>query len=458
MSRVSVSRGALHKVKIAFGEFHLSVEDSTNHMKSHAEDVITSTRASIKMQQALVETLKNKAKGLATDIEQCQAQIISNNNQLSSLKGEITNAVSRVNSLAKQIALHRAHKQCLMSHNTSSSDDGNDNSGQIEAVENLIQNCERQLRQQNDQIASMRDQEGSLKAQNTRLHNDKTRLDSELATAKKELTRAREKSEKMKSAGAAVESSVNNLLNVARQFRETAITTSNTSKSGIENCLAAIDAYETVNLAATNSSADRIFSSYEQRFNETPKDTARWESGVRGEGLCTTTSSEANDVLAAYGRRGVVYLDAIPDFSPFAVYTVEVGHMPSNRENENTEFGGTIGSYKRADIELAKQLGWSICEVSAFRCNHIPKLTWHECNDMLTMQLIPTVINNSFGHYGGIAEAAALRREAHSIEEFEGAFDDSIPNAMDYSENQDAYDLAMEETPPVSRGPVDLRF
>ena len=36
--------------------------------------------------------------------------------------------------------------------------------------------------------------------------------------------------------------------------------------------------------------------------------------------------------------------------------------------------------------------------------------------------------------------------------------DMDIPNAMDYSENQEAYEAGIEEIPTISHGPVDLRF
>ena len=31
-------------------------------------------------------------------------------------------------------------------------------------------------------------------------------------------------------------------------------------------------------------------------------------------------------------------------------------------------------------------------------------LTFHECNDMKTVQIVPTSINSFFGHSGGIGE------------------------------------------------------
>ncbi|KOO43048.1 NAD+--asparagine ADP-ribosyltransferase [Priestia koreensis] len=35
------------------------------------------------------------------------------------------------------------------------------------------------------------------------------------------------------------------------------------------------------------------------------------------------------------------------------------------------------------------------------------KLTWHELNDVKTIQLVPSVINSKFGHIGGVGEINA---------------------------------------------------
>lgn len=35
------------------------------------------------------------------------------------------------------------------------------------------------------------------------------------------------------------------------------------------------------------------------------------------------------------------------------------------------------------------------------------KLTWHELNDVKTMQLVPTKINSTYGHLGGVGEVNA---------------------------------------------------
>ncbi|MCP1122585.1 HNH endonuclease [Bacillus sp. 3103sda1] len=60
--------------------------------------------------------------------------------------------------------------------------------------------------------------------------------------------------------------------------------------------------------------------------------------------------------------------------------------------------------------ELAHQFGMESGGITAkdiekYRVKN--KLTWHELNDGVTMQLVPTEINAKFGHLGGVGEINA---------------------------------------------------
>lgn len=60
--------------------------------------------------------------------------------------------------------------------------------------------------------------------------------------------------------------------------------------------------------------------------------------------------------------------------------------------------------------KFARQFGMESGEISAkdikvYREKN--KLTWHELNDVKTMQLLPTKINIEFGHLGGVGEINA---------------------------------------------------
>ena len=49
------------------------------------------------------------------------------------------------------------------------------------------------------------------------------------------------------------------------------------------------------------------------------------------------------------------------------------------------------------DTEYEKLCPWSDAEISG--------KTWHEVDDLKTIQMVPTTINDSFGHLGGKSEA-----------------------------------------------------
>ena len=75
------------------------------------------------------------------------------------------------------------------------------------------------------------------------------------------------------------------------------------------------------------------------------------------------------------------------------------------------------GNFQQADILTAQNWSrnnrdnrqWTAADVAQYRKDH--KLTWHECNDEKTMQMIPRVLNSDFGHLGGVSETT----KKHSI-------------------------------------------
>ena len=63
-------------------------------------------------------------------------------------------------------------------------------------------------------------------------------------------------------------------------------------------------------------------------------------------------------------------------------------------------------NFRQADELLARELGKTRREIVKFRKEN--KLTWHELNDMTSMQLVPSIINSKFGHLGGVSEVKKL--------------------------------------------------
>lgn len=197
--------------------------------------------------------------------------------------------------------------------------------------------------------------------------------------------------------------------------------------------------------------SDRYQSSYDDRIRQTPSlESDRW-SGDRGESVCSPQSDAARQILEERGISGVQYHDGVPDFSPFSESTVKLGYMTDARHSEgvtggrdgkNTiyahfEDGETVsvshradkssmadlhmkyskpGNFEQADVLAAEQWTaegrdgreWTADDVAQYREDH--GLTWHECNDMETMQMIPEAVNADFGHLGGVGEYKETQR------------------------------------------------
>ena len=147
--------------------------------------------------------------------------------------------------------------------------------------------------------------------------------------------------------------------------------------------------------------------------------------GERGNSTFYPNNEAAQSRIEEYGQSGVEYHNGNPDFSPFAQHNhpewgsfsgqVEIGHMTPNRTNPSLEYGRRapgekydpaqyMGNYEQADAALAERLGVAPQDIAAYRGNNDNPLTWHECADGKTMQLIPSDIHNACRHSGGVSQ------------------------------------------------------
>ncbi len=146
------------------------------------------------------------------------------------------------------------------------------------------------------------------------------------------------------------------------------------------------------------------YTKYNARLNRTPKEgnMGSW-TGQRGESdfvLDTPIVLEDGTTISK-----VTYKNAIPDFSPYALAEVKIYKMTDKRI-------GSGGNYEKADTALSeywtkikyKNKSWTGSDVKTFRENYPYKLTWHEMSNMESMQLVPYELNDTFRHYGGVAE------------------------------------------------------
>lgn len=153
------------------------------------------------------------------------------------------------------------------------------------------------------------------------------------------------------------------------------------------------------------------YSSYENRIKQTPANGVRghW-TGERGESIYRLDEP----IKLPNGREiyEITYHNGIPDFSPYAEAQVDIVGMTNQRYGISSQ--NIIGNFDKADEQLASYWtkikyngkSWSVGEISTYRTQN--QLTWHEMNNMKSMQLVPQAVNSTWGHLGGVGEYNAL--------------------------------------------------
>ena len=147
-------------------------------------------------------------------------------------------------------------------------------------------------------------------------------------------------------------------------------------------------------------------SSYKERVDRTPSETSNrgeW-TGDRGESTYIPSDKAIQELLSSFGLDGIEYKDGIPDFSQCSACTVEIDNMSEKRY-------GKDGNFAQCDAKCAEQWNkegkdgktdWTARDVEKWR--EANGYSWHERNDMKTCDLVPTEVNDYFGHLGGVAE------------------------------------------------------
>lgn len=160
---------------------------------------------------------------------------------------------------------------------------------------------------------------------------------------------------------------------------------------------------ETDNSGEKQDVEKSYYSTYEERLKQTPKeDSERGEwSGKRGESDFTPNDEEVKNILENHGEENIAYKDAIPDFSEVAAATVEIDDMTENRAE----------NFRQCDENCAElwnkvcrdgRVDWTARDIKDWRQEN--SYSWHERNDMKTCDLVPTQVNDYFGHLGGVSE------------------------------------------------------
>lgn len=165
----------------------------------------------------------------------------------------------------------------------------------------------------------------------------------------------------------------------------------------------------------------------EQKSPHLPTEKTGTFTGEPGNSEFIPNDQKAQDKMAEYGKNNVEYKNGYPDFSPFVQHDspwgpvngeVEIPHMTDSRENPKWDLGrrpnGTshdpnydLGNFSQADNALYNSLKDHYLDLKPEDIEKYRKengLTWHECSDGKTMQLIPSEIHDACRHSGGVAE------------------------------------------------------
>lgn len=108
-----------------------------------------------------------------------------------------------------------------------------------------------------------------------------------------------------------------------------------------------------------------------------------------------------SEILERYDIDSIPFNDGYPDFSDIAEETIEIEDFTENRDLNFTQAD-------RATAEKWNEEGkdgrtdWKASEVKLYRKEN--DLTWHECEDTKTLQLVPSELHNNVPHSGGISE------------------------------------------------------
>lgn len=149
------------------------------------------------------------------------------------------------------------------------------------------------------------------------------------------------------------------------------------------------------------------YSKYNARLMQTPKEGngGHW-SGDRGESEFILDEP----IVCSDGReiKSVLYQNAVPDFAPFQKVQVKIPKMTNSRPKNFRQADQALAEYWTR-IKYQGRI-WTVNnevnEIEIYRRAH--NLTWHEMNNMESMQLVPSEVNSTFGHLGGVGEFNAM--------------------------------------------------
>ena len=149
-------------------------------------------------------------------------------------------------------------------------------------------------------------------------------------------------------------------------------------------------------------------SSLLERIKKTPLNNGKrgYWTGQRGDStyIPVACQIEINCLLKQIGITGITYANGIPDFQLCSIATIKIPDMSIIRRYNFRQCDKACSIYWN-HIHF-RQTQWTPSLVESYRKTN--QLTWHERNDRITCDLIPTKINAFFLHLGGVAECKKL--------------------------------------------------
>lgn len=127
---------------------------------------------------------------------------------------------------------------------------------------------------------------------------------------------------------------------------------------------------------------------------EGEKGNSKWkpEPGEIPKNLQVNPEQKNNkEILNQLGIDGIPFKDGYPNFSEISKGNVEIDNFTDDRSS----------NFDQADEKLAEKRGCLPEDVEQWRKEH--GYTWHEMEDMRTMQKVPSIVHGTVPHEGGIA-------------------------------------------------------
>lgn len=150
-------------------------------------------------------------------------------------------------------------------------------------------------------------------------------------------------------------------------------------------------------------------SSLSERIKKTPKNNPQrgYWSNQRGMSIYIPVTTQKNIIilLEQFKLTGISYIDAMPDFRQCSYCTVYLQSMFIARYKNFSECDKLCAIHWNSTHYL-NYSSWTSQKVKNYRFEN--SLCWHERNDRITCDLVPSKINSFFLHLGGIAECKRI--------------------------------------------------